>query len=214
VTADSDSSRTASTRTSDRTLREPLLQPLLARRSVSPKRLVAPGPDLDALDLILQAALAAPDHGGLRPWRVVEFRAEQRAELAALFEAEKRRRDPLATPVDLLRARDHALMPPVLLAFVVSPQARTKVPLREQWLGAGAALGNLLNAAHQLGFGAIVLSGERCFDAPLLAALGIGADEQLAGFVSIGTTAKAPPAAHRPLSQTVWTCWPGPREPG
>ena len=214
MTADSDSSRTASTRASDRTLREALLQPLLARRSVSPKRLVAPGPDLDALDLILQAALAAPDHGGLRPWRVVEFRAEQRAELAALFEAEKRRRDPLATPVDLLRARDHALMPPVLLAFVVSPQARTKVPLREQWLGAGAALGNLLNAAHQLGFGAIVLSGERCFDAPLLAALGIGADEQLAGFVSIGTTAKAPPPAHRPLSQTVWTCWPGPREPG
>lgn len=193
----------------DETLREQALQPLLSRRSVSPKRLAAPGPDLATLDLMLQAALAAPDHGGLHPWRVIEFRAEQRAELAALFEAEKLRRDPLATPVDRLRARDHALLPPVLLAFVVAPQARTKIPQREQWLAAGAALGNLLNAAHQLGFGAIVLSGERCFDDTLLAALGIGADEQLAGFVSIGTTAKAPPTAHRPLSQAVWSCWPG-----
>ncbi|HKW82599.1 MAG TPA: nitroreductase family protein, partial [Burkholderiaceae bacterium] len=106
-------------------LREQALRPLLSRRSVSPKRLVAPGPDLAALDLILRAALTAPDHGGLHPWRVIEFRAEQRAELAALFEAEKRRRDPLATPVDILRARDHALTPPVLLGFVVTPRSRT-----------------------------------------------------------------------------------------
>jgi nitroreductase len=199
----------ASTMSPDLSLREQALRPLLSRRSVSPKRLVAPGPDLATLDLILQAALAAPDHGGLHPWRVIEFRGEHRAELATLFEQEKLRRDPLATPLDLVRARDHALLPPVLLGFVVAPQARAKIPLREQWLAAGAALGNLLNAAHQLGFGAIVLSGERCFDAPLAAALGVSGDEQLVGFVSIGTIAKAPPEARRPLPQTVWSCWPG-----
>ena len=191
----------------DLAARERAVRALLSRRSVSPKRLVAPGPDLQTLDLLLQAALTAPDHGGLRPWRLIEFRAEQRGELAALFEQEKLRRDPLATPVDLLRARDHALMPPVLLGFVVAPQTRTKIPLREQWLSAGAALGNLLNAAHQLGYGAIVLSGERCFDAELTGALGVKADEQLVGFVSIGTVATAPPEAHRPLAQTVWSCW-------
>lgn len=193
----------------DLAAREQAVRALLTRRSVSPKRLVAPGPDLQTLDLLLQAALAAPDHGGLRPWRVIEFRAGKRGELAALFEQEKLRRDPLATPVDLLRARDHALMPPVLLAFVVAPHSRTKIPLREQWLSAGAALGNLLNAAHQLGYGAIVLSGERCFDPQLTGALGVKAEEQLVGFVSIGTVAKAPPEAHRPLAQTVWSCWPG-----
>ena len=193
----------------DLAAREQAVRALLTRRSVSPKRLVAPGPDVQTLDLLLQAALAAPDHGGLRPWRVIEFRAGQRSELAALFEQEKLRRDPLATKVDLLRARDHALMPPVLLAFVVTPYSRTKIPLREQWLSAGAALGNLLNAAHQVGYGAIVLSGERCFDPQLTGALGVKAEEQLVGFVSIGTVAKAPPDAHRPLAQTVWSCWPG-----
>ena len=94
-----ESASTASPGTSpDLPLDPGALRPLLSRRSVSPKRLIAPGPDLAALDLILQAALAAPDHGGLHPWRVIEFRAEHRGALAALFEQEKLRRDPLAAP--------------------------------------------------------------------------------------------------------------------
>jgi len=82
----------------------------------------------------------------------------------------------------------------VLLGFVVSPHARERVPVREQWLAAGAALGNLLNATHQLGFGAIMLSGDRCFEKHLCAQLGIGSDEHLAGFVSIGSVTQTPPA--------------------
>lgn len=186
---------------------ESAIAPLLERRSVSPKRLRAPGPSPEHIDLILQAALRAPDHGGLHPWRVVEFRDGQRAALADRFEEEKRRRDPLASPADLRRAREHATRPPVLLAFVVVPRARSKVPAREQWLAAGAALGNLLNAAHQLGFGAIMLSGERCFDPVLGAELGIKPDEFLAGFVSLGSVAEAPPARSHALPGQVWSAW-------
>lgn len=186
---------------------ESALAPLLERRSVSPKRLRAPGPRPEHIDLILQAALRAPDHGGLHPWRVVEFREAQRAALADRFEAEKRRRDPLASPADLRKAREHATRPPVLLAFVVVPRPRSKVPAREQWLSAGAALGNLLNAAHQLGFGAIVLSGERCFDPVLGAELGIGPDEFLAGFVSLGSVVEAPPPRSHVLPGQVWSAW-------
>ncbi|WP_432726006.1 nitroreductase family protein [Variovorax sp. W6] len=186
---------------------ESALAPLLERRSVSPKRLRAPGPGPEHIDLILQAALRAPDHGGLHPWRVVEFRDAQRTALADRFEAEKLRRDPLASPADLRRAREHATRPPVLLAFVVVPRARSKVPAREQWLSAGAALGNLLNAAHQLGFGAIVLSGERCFDPVLGAELGIGPDEFLAGFVSLGSVAEAAPPRGHALPGQVWSAW-------
>ena len=72
------------------------------------------------------------------------------------------------------------------------------MPIPEQWLSAGAALGSILSAAHLLGFGAIVLSGERCQDEPLRAALGVNGDEILAGFISIGTIAKAPKPAVRP----------------
>ncbi len=185
-----------------------------ARRSTSPRRLARPGPTGADLSRMLQAALSAPDHGALRPWRVIEFRAEDRAALAALFEAEKLRRDPLATPLDLQRARAHAVEVPMLLAFVVSPRPKAQVPVREQWLGAGASLGNLLNAAHEMGFGAIVLSGERCHDVQLTQALGLQTHEALAGFVCLGSLQARPPA--RPLAdpRTVHSRWRPPASRG
>ena len=167
--------------------RRKAVSPLLERRSISPKLLEAPGPDSQDIDLMIEAALRAPDHGGLHPWRVLVFGADSRARLADLFEQEKLRRDPLASHEDIRRAREHATRSPVLLAFIVSPQLRMRVPEREQWLTAGAALGNFMNAAHQLGFGAIMLSGERCFDALLCEELGLDSTESLAGFISLGS---------------------------
>ncbi|MBS0444371.1 MAG: nitroreductase [Proteobacteria bacterium] len=186
---------------------------LISRRSVAPKRLAGPGPSAAEIDAMLAAALRAPDHGRLTPWRVIAFAAAQRPALADLFEAEKRRRDPLMSDDDIARARGHATVPPALLAFVVCPRRTSAVPMREQWLAAGAALGNLLNAAHALGYGAIMLSGDRCHDAALTGALGITGDEVLAGFVSIGRIAKLPPPAESPDPAAVLTSWRGPPEP-
>ena len=183
------------------------LAPLLQRRSVSPRRLAAPGPGRAHIDLMIQAALRGPDHGRLLPWRVIEFATADRPALARRFEAEKLRRDPVATEHDRLVAREHAVLPPALLAFVVSPRARTPVPAREQWLAAGAALGNLLNAAHLLGYGASILSGERCHDAVLMRELGLREGEELAGFISLGTIARAPPEAPAVAPGDVWSAW-------
>ena len=180
---------------------------LLDRRSVSPKRLGPPGPSRSDLELILQVALRAPDHGSLRPWRVIEFGSETRDALAEVFEEEKRRRDPLASSADLQQAREHATRAPTLLGFVVSPKPNSKVPSREQWLAAGAALCNLLQAAHQLGFGAIMLSGERCHDSTLLSQLGVLSEEVLAGFVSIGRIRQAPPERKSVPAGVVWSRW-------
>lgn len=186
---------------------EATLTTLLGRRSVSPKRLTRPGPSREALNSIIGAALRAPDHGALLPWRVIEFPEETRHDLANLFAAEKVRRDPLVSEEDLQRAREHATHAPAVLAFIVRPQKNPLVPVLEQWLSAGAALGAILSAAHLLGFGAIMLSGERCQDGPLRAALGVQSDETLAGFISIGTIAKAPPPAARPPRDRVWSSW-------
>lgn len=183
------------------------LAPLLSRRSVSPKRLGAPGPAPEELDVMVDAALSAPDHGALQPWRLIAFPAAARERLADVFEAEKRRRDPVASPLDLERARQHATGAPVVLAFVVRPVRSVAVPVHEQWLSAGAALGQLLLAAHYMGYGAIVLSGERCADEQLRSALGVEEHETLAGFVSMGTIVKAPPAACRAPRERVLSAW-------
>lgn len=184
-----------------------LLSAMLTRRSVSPKRLCGPGPSREELEVMVDAALRAPDHGGLLPWRLIEFPQDQRDGLAKLFEDEKRRRDPVATDDDLARAREHATHAPVVLAFITRPERNVLVPMHEQWLSAGAALGQLLLAAHALGYGAIMLSGERCQDEPLREALGLETHETLAGFVSIGAIAKAPPPAKHPGRERVLSAW-------
>lgn len=184
-----------------------ILAPLTGRRSVSPKRLKGPGPTPSEIEGMVTAALCAPDHGGIHPWRLIQFAESDRPLLARLFAEEKLRRDPLAPQSDLDRAREHATRSPVLLAFVVSPQVREAVPVREQWLAAGAAIGNLMNAAHQLGFGAIMLSGERCYDPILCTALGIQSSEYLAGFISLGAVSVVPPPRHSRDPRTRMSLW-------
>jgi nitroreductase len=183
------------------------LEGLLARRSISPKRLGWPAPSDAQLESVVRVGLRAPDHGGLMPWRVIHIPIERRDDLARLFALEKQRRDPLATAEEVARAREHAIRAPALLAFVVCVRSGTAVPVHEQWLAAGAALGNMLNAFHALGFGAIMLSGDRCGDGHLAAVLGVREEEQLAGFISSGTIQKPPPAAPRKGVDHIWSTW-------
>ena len=58
---------------------------LHGRRTVLPKRLGTPGPELLELKQILGAAAAAPDHGTLVPWRFVIVPPPQRGRLADVF---------------------------------------------------------------------------------------------------------------------------------
>ena len=49
----------------------PVLALIGSRHSVSPKRLRSPGPDAAQLQQMIEAAACAPDHRGLRPWRLI-----------------------------------------------------------------------------------------------------------------------------------------------
>jgi len=168
------------------------LSVLLSRRSLSPRKLAEPGLSAQALHCVMEAALRAPDHGRLLPWRVIEIPRQRREELAALFADEKRCRSDAPSELDLTRACEHALQPPTLLAFVTRCRPNLVATEPEQWLSAGSALGYLLLACHAMGYAAIVLSGLRCRDEALQRALGVGQEERLSGFVSIGTAAAEP----------------------
>jgi nitroreductase len=169
------------------------------RRSVAVKRLGPPGPSDDELRQILGAALAAPDHGALRPWRLILCAPESRERLAEIFVAAKLARHPDATAIEREREREKALRPPVLLALVAAPKPGIdKIPEIEQIASAGAALQSVLLAAYGLGYGAIMLSGSRCAAENVRAALGVGPGETLLGFISIGTIVDTPRLASRP----------------
>lgn len=79
------------------------------------------------------------------------------------------------------------------MAFVIAPISGNDIPFHEQVLSAGAALGNFLFAAYAFGYGAIILSGERCKDTYLCRAIEVNDSDALAGFIGLGTIKTAPP---------------------
>jgi nitroreductase len=127
---------------------------------------VPPAPGDAELMRAVALALRAPDHGGLRPFRFVRIGADQRDALVALFAEGARRRG--QAPGEIERARERAHNGPGLVALVGHGRGDVPdVPLREQWLSAGAALMNFLNALHLMGYGAKVLSGASVDDPPV-----------------------------------------------
>ena len=158
---------------------------LAQRYSVGPKHLAHPAPN--AQDLAQAAALAcrAPDHLQLRPFRFVRVDDTQRDALAALFAQAARARGQNDAAVQA--AAQRAFNGPALLALVVRMQAGVaEAPEHEQWLAAGAALMNFLNALHLQGFAAKVLSGAALRDTALQRAL-CDADERLVAWITAGT---------------------------
>lgn len=66
------------------------------------------------------------------------------------------------------------------------------IPLPEQMISVGAAMQNFLLAVHAAGYGGTVLSGKRVGTQALRGALLLRANEQLVGFIVIGTPVDQP----------------------
>jgi nitroreductase len=87
---------------------------------------------------------------------------------------------------------------PCIIAVVIKPLKNHKVPEIEQLLSGGAVCMNLLHAAHQFGFGAQWLTGFAAYDRPFLEAIEVTPDEQVIGFIHIGTRRFEPEERERP----------------
>lgn len=175
------------------------LDVLRSRHSVAPKRLIAPGPSTAQLAAIVSAGFSAPDHCLLRPWRFVGIPNGKRAALGELFAHEKREWQPDAPEVEIEAERLRALNAPTLLAVLIEIVAdHPKVPVEEQYISLGAAIENILLAAHALGFGAMLTSGRKVRSPLLRQAFCRAPSQHLVGFISIGTAA-SPPKSRTPM---------------
>lgn len=161
------------------------LELLLNRVSVT--RLTDPAPDAAQLDMIFRAAMRAPDHGQLRPWRFLTVEGAARARLGELFAASLLLREPQAAEAALEKARKMPLRAPLLVVVIARLQAHPKIPQSEQALAVGCAAHGLLLAAHALGLGAVWRTGEFAYDRHVAAELGLADDEQVLGFIYLGT---------------------------
>jgi nitroreductase len=168
--------------------RSSALSLLRTRRSGRPRDLVAPGPDAAALAQILEIAARTPDHGKLAPWRFVHVSQEQRGTFQALLDRAYKAANPAAGRPELESVERFARQAPTLVVVLFSPTIPSKIPLWEQELSCGAAIMNLLLAAHAIGFAGGWVTGWPTYSAEVLDAFG-AAHERIAGFVFIGTPA-------------------------
>jgi len=181
---------------------------LLARQSLGGKHLVEPGPSDDDLTQMAAAALRAPDHGELVPFRFAVVRGEAREALAALFRqaALDAGKDEADADLDADRARRAPVTVAVLARIDLG---HPQVPAHEQWIAVGGALANWMNAAHLLGYAGKMLSGRKV-RSPLLQQAFCGPGEVLVGWISLGTAGR-PPGARREKAPAgeVFSEWPG-----
>lgn len=150
-------------------------------------KLIEPAPDRQQLDALYRAALRAPDHKELTPWRFIEFSGAGLERLGELFAEAEYQANPHIDDGALDSARKKPRRAPMIIAMIakVAPE-QPKVPRLEQLLSAGCAAHGILLAAHAQGLGAMWRTGSFAFDNVVRNGLGLGEHDEIVAFIYLG----------------------------
>ncbi|WND40728.1 nitroreductase (plasmid) [Streptomyces sp. BB1-1-1] len=178
----------------------PVLDAVLTRRSAP--RLTEPAPGPADLERLVQAAATAPDHGRLRPWRLVAVSGDERARLGdALGEAAD-------TPEQARRATEKPQRAPLILTIVHRPVPNhPKVPEWEQLAATTGMVTTLSLLLHSHGFASIWRTGAAIQAPQVHKYLGVDDGEQLLGWLYVGTRYASDAADRRPFDTPTRITW-------
>jgi nitroreductase len=170
----------------------------LLRTRYSASKLGAPPPSKEAVEAMLEAAAQAPDHGRLRPWRLILIEGDARRALGEILAESLARRNPLAGDEALAREREKALRAPLIIVVATRLNRSAKIPVVEQFIAAGCAAHGLMLAAFAQGLGAFWRTGEAAYDDVVKAAFDISSDDLIIGFIYVGIDSGGAPSRPRP----------------
>lgn len=162
-----------------------LLQ-FLQNRNSSP-RLCEPAPSVEELQEIIRAAIRVPDHAWLHPWRFLSISGERRSALGDILESSLNRRWPQADAAARLKARNAPLRAPLIVVVIACLQKHPKVPVAEQRWSASCAAHAILLAVEALGYAGVWRTGEPAFDRTVMTGLGLAQNEEIIGFLYLGS---------------------------
>ena len=178
----------------------PVISFLTSRRSVTAKNM-APGQVSDAdLDAILTAGLRVPDHGALKPWKLVVLQGDIRKTLdEEVILAEFMRANPDAEDKFIAIETARLQRAHTVIAVLSSPVEHPKIVEWEMALSAGAVCTTLLYAAQSMGYAAQWLTEWYAYNDAMLTRLGgVVGHDRIAGFIYIGEKVKDPMERTRP----------------
>lgn len=178
---------------------------IMTRRSMP--RTTGEPPDRAQIERLLDAAVRAPNHHLTEPWRFVVLTGDALRDLGDAWAAGAARegKDPESVRHKPLRA-------PVVICVVARPKGHLrKVSDVEEHHAVGAAIQNILLAAHATGLAAMLRTGPAAHVPEVLRHLGLRDGELVAGYVYVGYP---PPDDDRPMSRrtpahelTEWRGW-------
>lgn len=160
----------------------------------------------ELVEKLLDAAVQAPNHYKVRPWRFVVLTGEGRNKLGEVMAASQQDRNPDYPPEAFDKCRSIPLRAPVLIAVGVDKPSEPKVLEIENVAATAAACQNVLLAAHAMGLGVKWRTGEWARDPLVKAFLGLEADQHIIAFLYIGYPEFEGQPPERPLfeDRVVW----------
>ena len=175
----------------------------LLHQRVSSPQLEGPAPSATQLEVMYQAAARAPDHACLRPWRIIVLDKEQLVALGEVFVRANVAKNPQLTEQQKKKIAAKPLRAPMIMTIVAHLKDHPKVPEIEQLITAGCVAHAIELAAFAQGVGAMWRSGGMMFDDLVKQSVGVQANEQIIGFLYLGTAKKIRQVAAVDSSQFV-----------
>jgi nitroreductase len=165
-------------------------------------------PSKEDIVKLLEAAVRAPTHHLTQPWRFVVLAGDSRDELGAAWIAGQSK-----TGKDTTGLEEKTRRAPVIIAVIDHPHLdHPKVIQEEEHYATGAAMQNILLAAHAMGLGAMIRTGPAAGYQEVKDYLGVTEGEVIAGLIYVGYP--APGDAERPTTRrtpateiTEWRGW-------
>lgn len=154
-------------------------------------KVVAPGPTDAQVTQLLQAAVSAPDHGKLRPWRFLVLTDAALGRLGELFVEVALTKHPDLDEAGREREKGKPLRAPMILVVAADVTLGHKVPVGEQVASAVCAAEHVMLAAHAMGLGAMWRTGDLVHSDSVKAALGFQSKDEIVAFIYLGTPAVA-----------------------
>lgn len=154
---------------------------------VSVGELTDPAPTAEQRAAIFRAALRAPDHAQLRPWRFLLVEGTERERVGAIMADVEAKCFAPQSDAQFAKAAARLLRAPLVLLIVAQITSHPKVPELEQIMSVAAAVQNMLVAARVVGVGAMWRTGLVTYEPLLAEKLGLASDEKLLGFLYLGT---------------------------
>ena len=159
----------------------------LLQQRVSHLKLQAPAPNAEALEIIMQAALRAPDHANLTPWEFIVCENEQLDILADWFTQSAIAHNKSAA--DIQRAGQLPLRAPMIIVALMRYQEHPKVPRVEQIGSTACAVMAMQMAAFAQGYGGVWRTGDYAHCEKVKQNFGLSANDEIIGYLYLGTPA-------------------------